>query len=179
MRCKPRQGEAACYAFAMPSRTETVMRMKLAILPLLALSLLLTACGGGPKKRINPPGASLQELTAQANGQWRLSLRVQNYSNVPITFDAIDATLKIGGQDAGRFNAAPALTVGPESSDVIVISMTPSLAAKTIVATALASGQRAGYTLGGRIRTHDPKRDDDFNYESALSPAPGLPGVMR
>lgn len=169
----------ACYACTVPLRTDKPMRMKLSLFLLLALALPISACGGGPKKRINPPAASLQELGAQADGRWRLRLRLQNFSSVPITFDAVDARLSVGGQDAGSIAVAPAVTIGPESSDVVAVEMTPSLAAKTVVATALAGGQRVSYALSGRIRSHDPKRDDPFSFESALSPAPGLPGVLR
>ncbi|MFT3806046.1 LEA type 2 family protein [Arenimonas sp.] len=145
----------------------------------LSMAALLAACGGRERKRINPPSASLQELVAQANGQWQLKLRLQNFSSVPITFDNIDGNLTIGGQSAGSFSSAPAISIGPETSDIVVLTMKPSLEAKTTVATALAVGQSLPYRIEGRIRSHDPNRDDQFKFESALSPAPGLPGVMR
>lgn len=146
---------------------------------LLGTAILLVACGGRERKRINPPTASLQELVAQANGQWQLKLRLQNFSSIPITFDNVDGKLTIGGQAAGSFSSAPAISIGPETSDVVVLTMKPSLEAKTMVATALAAGQSLPYRVEGRIRTHEPNRDDPFKFESALSPAPGLPGVMR
>lgn len=145
---------------------------------LLAVAALLVACGG-ERKRINPPTASLQELVAQPNGQWQLKLRLQNFSSVPIIFDNVDGKLTIGGQAAGSFANAPGISIGPETSDVVVLTMKPSLEAKATVATALAAGQSLPYRVEGRIRTHDPNRDDTFKFESALSPAPGLPGVMR
>lgn len=151
----------------------------IAAISLLSAAALLTACGGGERKRINPPTASLQELVAQPNGQWQLKLRLQNFSSVPITFDNVDGKLTIGGQDAGAFSQAPAISIGPETSDIVVLTMKPSLEAKAAVATALAVGQSLPYKLSGRIRSHEPNRDDEFKFESALSPAPGLPGVMR
>lgn len=146
---------------------------------LLAVAALLVACGGRERKRINPPTASLQELVAQPNGQWQLKLRLQNFSSIPITFDNVDGKLTIGGQMAGSFSSAPAMNIGPETSDIVVLTIKPSLEAKTTVATALAVGQSLPYLIEGRIRSHEPNRDDPFKFESALSPAPGLPGVMR
>lgn len=146
---------------------------------LLAVAALLVACGGRERKRINPPTASLQELVAHSNGQWQLKLRLQNFSSIPITFDNVDGNLTIGGQAAGSFSAAPAISIGPETSDIVVVTMKPSLEAKATVATALAAGQSLPYRVEGRIRSHEPNRDDPFKFESALSPAPGLPGVMR
>ena len=43
---------------------------------LLALAVLLGACGGGPVKRINPPIASIQQLTVRPDGSWELQLRI-------------------------------------------------------------------------------------------------------
>jgi len=48
-----------------------------------------------------------------------------------------------------------------------------------MVAAALASGQPVAYVLDGQIVSSEPKRKDNFHYESSLSPAPGLRGVMR
>jgi hypothetical protein len=155
------------------------MRAATKILVALALVLSVSACGGGVKKRINPPRASLQELAAQPNGQWRLTVRLQNFSNVPTQFSSVNAKLVVGGQDAGTVVLAPALTIGPESADVVTTTITPSLAAKVTVASALSSGQALRYSLNGRIVTSEPKGDHAFDYDSALNPAPGLSGVMR
>ncbi len=155
------------------------MRIAPKMLAAIALVLLSSACGGGIKKRVNPPRASLQELAAQANGQWRLTVRLQNFSNIPTRFATVNAKLVVGGQDAGTIVLSPDLTIGPEAADVVTTTFTPSLAAKVTVASALASGRAVRYMLNGRIVTSDPKGDNAFDYESALNPAPGLNGVMR
>ena len=88
----------------------------------------------------------------------------------------------IGGADAGRLSAQPALTIAPESADVIDIPLTPSAAARLQVADALAGGHGVAYTLKGTVSaTPDAGkvRDFDISGDSALSPAPGLPGVLR
>jgi len=155
------------------------MRLASRLLLALLFTALLAGCFGGTKKMINPPRASLQELVAQANGQWRLTVRLQNFSNVPTTFDSVRAKLVVSGQDAGAITLTPALTIGPESADIVSTTISPALLAKATLASALSAGRPVRYTLSGRINTHDPKRDDEFSYESTLNPAPGLTGVMR
>lgn len=155
------------------------MRPASRILCALAFTALLTSCSGGIRKQINPPRASIQQLTVQANGQWLLQVRLQNFSNVPTSFVSVDAKLTVGGQDAGSLAFSPAITVGPDSADVVNATLKPELGAKLVVASALASGQPARYYLSGKIVTGDPKGNHDFTYDSTLNPAPGLPGVMR
>ena len=92
---------------------------------------------------------------------------------------SVDAKLVVGGQDAGGFALAPAISIGPESADVATVTLRPSLGAKLVVASALSAGQSVRYTLSGKIATREPKGNHDFNFESTLNPAPGLTGVMR
>jgi hypothetical protein len=139
----------------------------------------LAACSYGPPKRIYPPKASVQELVAGANGQWTLKIRVENFSTVPMTFSAVDAKLTVAGQDAGRVAAQTALTVGPESADVFTTTMTPATTGKIVVANALAARKTVRYVLTGKITSREPQRDFDFTFESALSPVPGLDGMLR
>jgi len=154
------------------------MRHLIRIALALALIALVAGCGG-PRKRINPPAASVQELAVLPSGQWRLVLRLQNFSSVPMQFDRLQARLQVGGQDAGQLTLAPALNVGPEAADITTTTITPSLAGKVAVASALAAGQALPYQLSGTITSHEPAREDEFHYQSALNPAPGLTGVLR
>jgi hypothetical protein len=150
-----------------------------ALLLLAALALAACSGGGGPKRRINPPRASLQEIAVQEDGSWRATVRLQNFSTVSTEFADIDAQLEVGGQAAFPLKLQPALTVGPESADVVVVTLAPTAAAKTAVASSLAAGRSVRYRVTGRIVTREPKGTFDFEYESALSPVPGLPGVLR
>jgi hypothetical protein len=45
-----------------------------------ALMAALIGCGGAPTRRINPPGASIQVLNTASGDEWRIELRVQNFS---------------------------------------------------------------------------------------------------
>jgi hypothetical protein len=144
-----------------------------ASLCLVGLCLALAGCFGEPRN-VFPPRASIQELTSKADGSWSLKLRLQNFSNVAMTFAQVDGKLRVGGVDAGSITLAPNLRIGPESADVIDATLTASPAARA----ALAAGN-VRYVLAGRIVTSEPKRDDPYEFSSQLSAVPGLPGVFR
>jgi len=155
------------------------MRPIIKIVFAVAFSALLAACSSAPRKQINPPRASIQELAVQPDGQWRLTVRLQNFSNVVTAFQSVDARLTVADQAAGAVALSPAISIGPESADVVSATLRPTLAAKLIVASALSGGQPVRYALTGRIVTADPKGSYDFSFESTLNPAPGLNGVLR
>jgi len=152
-----------------------------AVLALCALCITLPACGGGDrvKKQINPPRASIQQLTVMPNGQWKLVIRIQNFSNQPAEFSSVSGDVTFGGQHAGSVSAAPNMSIGPESADTVEATMTPSLEAKMAVASTLSASQSIRYEFKGQIATSQRSAPYDFKYESSLNPAPGLPGVLR
>jgi len=141
------------------------------------LMLALAGCVGGPVRNIFPPRASIQQLAVQADGSWKLQLRLQNYSNVSTTFATVDAKIELAGNAAGSVNAAPAIRIGPESADVVETGFKPSAAAAQAIATLHSGNLR--YKLAGRIGTSDPKGDYEYTFEGVLSPVPGLVGVLR
>lgn len=152
------------------------------LLSLLAATALLAACAGGPVRRVSEPTAQIQQLTVRADGAWDVELRLQNYSSVPMRFDAVQLALSLGGAAAGDLRASPALTVGPEAADVVSVRLQPGVAAKVAVADALAARRSVAYLFEGSL-TATPDRGSARTYtirrQSALSPAPGLPGVLR
>lgn len=151
----------------------------LKLLALLTIAALLAACSSGPPKRVFPPQASVQELRVQPDGRWSASIRIQNFSTVPMTFSRVTATLQVGGQDAGRIDFDPALRIGPGSTDIVQHVFQPGDAARTAVEAALRDRRNLRYSLAGRIATSDPKTDNPFEYQSGLDPVPGLTGVLR
>jgi hypothetical protein len=140
------------------------------------VTLLLAGCFG-ETKNIFPPRASIQQITVQADGSWRVQLRLQNYSNVSTTFGTVDAKIEMAGNPAGSVSASPAMRIGPESADVIDVSLVPAPAAAQAIAAAHAGNLR--YRIAGRITTTDPQGDYQYTFESVLSPVPGLNGVLR
>jgi hypothetical protein len=146
------------------------------------LILLLTACGGGNgvRERIFPPSSSVQELAQQSDGRWAVKLRLQNFSNVSMRMDTVEAELKVAGHSAGRIDLTPGVSVPPESAEIVELVFAPSSAANDAVRAATQAGRSVRYTLSGTIRSSEPdSRRDEFTFESQLSPVPGLTGVLR
>lgn len=143
---------------------------------------LLAACASGPPRRVSEPSARIQQLTVRADGSWSTELRIENFSSVSMRLDAIDLAISIGDNAAGSLRAQPAITVGPESADVISVTLVPAAAAKFAIADALATGRSTSYSLKGTV-TATPidraQRTFEIDRGSALTPAPGLPGVLR
>ncbi len=162
-------------------RQRWAMRLSAAITAAACL-LVLAGCATGPAKRVSEPTASIQQLTVGTDGRWSVELRLQNFSNVPMRFERIAMTLRAGTEVAGELQASPALTVGPESADTATVTLVPSAAARIVIADALADRRSMNYSLEGTIdaAAEDRKaRDYKIKRNSALSPVPGLPGVMR
>ena len=153
--------------------------------PLVLSSLVLcalVACGSGPIRRVSEPAASIQQLTVQANGSWSIQLRLNNYSSVPMRFDTVALALTVGSESSGTVQGQPAITIGPESADVVTLTLAPSSAARILLADALAARRSVPYTLNGSVDA-GPEDGGPRSYaierSSALSPVPGLPGVLR
>ena len=147
-----------------------------------ALALLLAGCAGSPVRRISEPAASIQQLTVRADGQWDVQLRLQNYSSVPMRFAATNIQVAFDNGDAATIVAQPQIAIGPESADVFTATVSPLADGRARVATALADGRSLNYNLGGTIDA-GPEDGGSRSYRiklnSALTPVPGLPGVLR
>ena len=147
------------------------------------VALLLAGCSSGPVRRVSEPSARIQQVTVRADGSWSTELRIENFSSIPMRFENIDLTVKVAEVETGRLRAQPMLSVGPESADVITVNMTPDAAGKLAAADALSSGRSLAYSLSGRIdATPEEGKQRSFDLDGrngVLSPAPGLPGVLR
>ena len=150
---------------------------------LIVLSVLaLAACGEKVVKRVSEPASSLQQLTVNADGSWKVALRLQNFSSMPMRFDDIALKLSVGDAEAGTLSAKPGVSIGGTSADVIELQLQPAAQARLIVADALASNHTLAYTLEGSVSaTPEEKKRRTFqiNNRSTLNQAPGLPGVLR
>ena len=149
---------------------------------LLLIATLIAACASPGGRRVSEPAASVQQLTVDAQGGWSLQLRLQNFSSVSMRFDRVDLAMTLAGAPAATLAAAPALDIAAESADVVTLRLTPSPEARLQVADALASGRSVNYRLDGQLTATPDKgkpREFDIRRDSALSPAPGLPGVLR
>lgn len=149
---------------------------------LFVIALTLAACASSGGRRVSEPAASIQQLTVDAQGNWNIRLRLQNYSSVAMVFDRIALELSVDEETAVRLDANPALAIGPESADITSITATPDSSTRLRIADALASGRSVRYSLKGKLTAIPDAgnaRDFDISRNSALSPAPGLPGVLR
>lgn len=153
--------------------------------PILALvaAALLAACSSGPVRRVSEPAASIQQLTVDADGNWSVEVRLQNYSSIAMRFERLALGLQVGGTEAGTLQASPQLQVSQESADVVTVALVPSAEARLLLADALAAGRGTSYLLEGTVSAAPTDRGSARDYairrEGALSPVPGLPGVMR
>lgn len=144
--------------------------------------LLLSACSSGPVRRVSEPAANIQQLIVRADGSWSVDLRIDNFSTVPMRFDNVSLAMTFGGQVTGTLQGQPALSIGPESADVVTLAFAPSSSAKIVIADALARGSSIDYKLEGTLDAA-PEKGSVHHYQvkrsNALSPVPGLAGVLR
>ena len=140
------------------------------LLAAVALTCLVSGCGSGPTRRITPSTVSIQQLIAQTNGEWRLTLRIQNYSTVAMRYAALHGTLHIAGVDVGNIELKPDIDIPANSAEVVDA---------TLHASAKLPTGDVDYKIAGTIETSEPKADFKFERSSRLSPAPGLPGTWR
>ncbi len=161
-------------------RRPAMLRSAVGMLLLALLVGLLGACASGPKKRIFPPSASVQELRALADGRWEVDLRLQNFSTVAMRFERLQAEFTLAGHPAASIDHVVADSVPPNSAEVVRIVLQPSAEAADAVRSALQTRRGVGYRLQGTLATSEPgTREDRFEFDSALTPMPGLDGVLR
>lgn len=140
----------------------------------LACGLLLSACGGAVR-RVSEPAASIQQLTVRADGSWSVDLRLQNYSSIPMQFERVVLEISAGDQLAGKLDQSVGISIGPETADVVTVSVQPTSLGRLTVADVLAGGRSLPYSLKGTVwATPQDKKQRDFSVESrnTLSPAP-------
>lgn len=156
-------------------RTARLMAIHLTTAILLAA---LASCSSAPPKRINPPVASVQQLATQADGSWQLTLRVQNFSNVTMRFDTIEAALTLDAAAAGQIYGQVGLDIPGNAADTASFRLVPTAAARSALASARTRG--FDYRLTGAINVTEPtQKRFDFLFDSRLSPVPGMADTYR
>lgn len=158
------------------------MRLLRWIIPVLLLSL--AACGP-TRKSVFPPKVSVQQLVEQADGQWQLTLRIQNNSYAGMDFSAIDGQLQIADQVPLRVHLRFDRDIPALAGDTVRLNVLPTPAMVQALATARAKGSAGAlaYQLGGTATAQPEQenkpRDFDFNGTDWLSPVPGIAHTWR
>jgi hypothetical protein len=138
----------------------------------LVLAASLAACGsGGPARKVHPSTASIQQLSVQPDGSWRVALRVQNYSTFPMHYGRIEAVISVEGREAGTLVASADMDILGNSGDVVEATLRPSAP--------LAPRRDFAYQLKGTIETTEPRERFEFDRSSRLSPVPGVDATWR
>ncbi|MEO6065452.1 MAG: hypothetical protein ABIP49_06730 [Lysobacterales bacterium] len=145
----------------------------------LMLTALLVACGDGIRELINPPGASVQQLRADAQGPWQVTLRLQNFSNVRTEFASVDLALFVGGVRAGTLKRSAALAVEADSVELVQFELAPTAAAREALAAPSVREAGIAYRLEGRLVTSEPRGSYPLSHDSRLTPVPGRAGEYR
>ena len=144
----------------------------------------LVACGP-PRKSVFPPTVSIQEMTAQPNGQWRVTLRIQNNSYGGMEFTSIDGELKVAELVPVRLHSRFDLDIPPFAADVTQINLlpTPEMTAAIKAAAVKGSAGSVPYSVSGSANAkpeqEDKARDFNFHGNDWLSPVPGIPNTWR
>lgn len=149
------------------------------LIPLSAM-FALCACGAGTK--LQPPTASIQQLQVLPNGQWQLTLRVENYSyDIGMHVYTLDADLDLAGKRAGHVSVSPALDIPAMSADTASATITPRADARTALMDA--NGNAVPYELKGSLAAGkgESGKPDHFDLDGKgyISPVPGVANTWR
>ncbi|MET0331377.1 MAG: hypothetical protein ABW154_08095 [Dyella sp.] len=158
---------------------------RLLCVALAAGSLLgLVGCGP-PRKSVFPPSISIQQMSVRPDGQWRLSLRIQNNSYGGMDFQSINGELKVANGIPVRLARRFELDIPAFAADVLQIDVLPTPAMSQALAAVAAKGSAGSlpYSVHG-ISTALPEqekqaRDFDFHGDNWLSPVPGIANTYR
>ncbi len=160
------------------------MKRVLQVFLLVLLGTGLIACGPA-KKSVFPPTLSIQQLLVLPNGQWRLTLRIQNNSYGEMDFRSLEGQLQIANLVPVRLHATFRRDIPELAGDVIPLDLLPTEAmihALQAVADKGSAGNVA-YRISGSTsaKPEQEKRARDFSFDGNgwISPAPGIANTWR
>jgi predicted small lipoprotein YifL len=160
------------------------MKRLLGCIALLVLVAGLVACGP-PKKSVFPPTITIQEMTVQPDGQWRVTVRIQNNSYGGMEFHSFDGLLKVADGTPVRLHARFDLDIPAFAADVTQVNLlpTPDMTAALKAAAVKGSAGSVPYSVDGAANAKPEQekdvRDFSFHGTDALSPVPGIPNTWR
>lgn len=150
------------------------------------IALLALAACGPVKKDVFPPLVSVQSVHLEANGHWDITLRVQNNSQVGMTFDALSLDMRLQDHPAGHIDTRPALWVPQMATDVTHVELQPQPDAARALAAIANKGSSASvtYRLEGSVTAvpeqgNKKPRTFKVSHHDWLSPVPGIADTFR
>lgn len=158
------------------------MRLLRWIIPVLLLGLV--ACGPA-KKSVYPPNVSIQQLVVLPNGQWQLTVRIQNNSYAGMDFKSLDGQLQVAELVPVRLHASFDLDIPALAGDVVQLDVLPTTAMIQALQAIAGKGSagalayRASGSSSAKPEQEDKPRAFDFSGNGWLSPVPGIPGTYR
>ena len=144
----------------------------------------LVACGP-PKKSVFPPTVSVQQLKVLPDGEWQLTVRIQNNSYGEMDFKSIDGRLQLAELVPVRLHGSVELDIPALTGDVTLLNILPTAAMSQALQVLNARGSAGGlgYRISGSANAKPEQekqaRDFDFGGNDSLSPTPGIPNTYR
>ena len=151
---------------------------------LILLGAGLAACGPA-KKSVYPPTLSIQQLTVLPNGQWRVTVRIQNNSYGEMDFTSLEGQLQMGAVAPIRLHATFERDIPELAGDVLPIELLPTAAMNRTLHAAASKGSAGSVAYHIKGSTHarpeqeKHARDFDFDGNGWISPVPGIPNTWR
>ena len=144
-------------------------------------ALLLAGCTGIGTK-LQPPTASIQQLTVNSDGTWAAVVRFQNYSyDTGMHVYSIDAELTLDHKSAGHITLSPALDIPAMDADVATATFNPDAAGTAALAAARRNAVQ--YELKGTLSvgkgTAGSAQAFELDGTGYMSPVPGVSNIWR
>jgi hypothetical protein len=148
------------------------------------LALVLVACGPA-KKSVFPPTVSIQQLQVLPDGQWELTLRIQNNSYAGMDFRSLDGQLQIAALAPVRLHGTFELDIPQLAGDVVPLKVWPTDAMTRALQAVADKGSAASlaYSISGST-TAKPEQESkarafDFSGKDWISAVPGIAHTFR
>jgi hypothetical protein len=158
------------------------MRLLRWIVPLLVLGL--AACGPA-RKSVFPPTVSIQQLVVAPDGQWQLTVRIQNNSYAGMEFSSLEGQLQVADQVPVRLHGDFDLAIPQLAGDVVTLKLWPTAAMSQALQAIAGKGSAASlaYRISGsttaKPEQESKSRSFDFSGRDWISAVPGIPHTFR
>jgi hypothetical protein len=148
------------------------------------LAFGMAACGPA-KKSVFPPTVSIQQLQVLPDGQWQLTVRIQNNSYAGMDFQSLEGQLQIAALAPVRLHGNFELAIPQLAGDVVQLKVWPTTAMSQALEAIADKGSAASlaYSINGST-TAKPEQESkarafDFSGKDWISAVPGIAHTFR